>query len=33
MINGENVTREDIADINNKIIEVNKKLEKLLYIE
>ena len=33
MINGGNVTREDIAYINNKIIEVNKKLEKLLYME
>ena len=33
MINGGDVTREDIADINNKIIEVNKKLEKLLYME
>lgn len=33
MINGENVTSEDIAEINKKIIEVNQKLEKLLYME
>lgn len=33
MINNENVTREDIDEINKKIIEVNQKLEKLLYME
>ncbi len=33
MMNGENYTNEEIADINTKITEVNEKLEKLLYIE
>lgn len=33
MINGENYTNEEIADIKNKIRDVNQKLEKLLYME
>lgn len=33
MINGENYTNEEIADIKDKIRDVNQKLEKLLYME
>lgn len=33
MIHGENYTNEEIADINSKIIEIQEKLEKLLFIE
>ena len=33
MINGENITNEDLADIKKKITNINQKLEKLLYIE
>ena len=33
IMNGENYTNEEIADINTKIAEVNEKLEKLLYME
>ena len=33
MIRGENYTNDDIADINKKIEDLNKNLEKLLYIE
>lgn len=33
MINGENYTNEELTDIQDKINEVNQKLEKLLYID
>ena len=33
MIHGENYTNEEIENINQKIVEINEKLEKLLYIE
>lgn len=33
MVNGENYTNADIAEINKKITEINQKLEKLLYME
>jgi len=33
MIKGENYTNDDIADINQKITDINEKLEKLLYME
>ncbi|MBR6837959.1 MAG: toprim domain-containing protein, partial [Alphaproteobacteria bacterium] len=33
MINGENITNEDLSDIKKKITDINQKLEKLLYIE
>lgn len=33
MINGENITNEDLADIKKKITDINQRLEKLLYIE
>ena len=33
MINGENITNEELAEIKKKITDINQRLEKLLYIE